>query len=185
MNETTDATTQTTVDTPITTLAALIDAQRGAALPTDDVLVLVLPLFEQVAQLHAQGRVAALAPTAVVLGADGGLHLRQAEGQPQRLNIDAVHRVQPLPASTLNIVGELRRSHDTQGWEELSNLEVQENAEATIERPVYLPGYASWELALGHHDEIADIFRLGLLLAALACCWRRWPAAWTSMTWTT
>lgn len=168
MNETTDATTQTTVDTPITTLAALIDAQRGAALPTDDVLVLVLPLFEQVAQLHAQGRVAALAPTAVVLGADGGLHLRQAEGQPQRLNIDAVHRVQPLPASTLNIVGELRRSHDTQGWEELSNLEVQENAEATIERPVYMPGYASWELALGHHDEIADIFRLGLLLAALA-----------------
>jgi len=151
------------------TLAALIDAQSGAALPTDDVLVLVLPLFEQVSALHLQGSVASLDPGAIVLDGTGALRLRQPSGQAPALDIDAVHRVQPHPASTLNIVGELRRSHDPAGRESLSDLEVQVDADAPIERPVYLPGYGSWEIQLGHHDEITDIFRLGLILAALAC----------------
>ena len=160
-----DTTTQTT-----TTLPALIDAQAGAALATDDVLVLVLPLFEQVAALHAAGRVATLDPPTLVLDQAGNaLRLMHAEGRAPMVELAAIHRVQPHPASTLSIVGELRRSHTADGWEELHTLEVQADPEAAIERPVFLPGFASWELRLGHHDEITDVFRLGLVLAALAC----------------
>ena len=154
---------------PAGTLAALVDAQAGAELATDDVLVLVLPLFEQVAALHAEDRVAALDPGAIVLGESGALGLRNPKGQAPTMDIAAVHRVQPHPASALNIVGELRRSHATDGIERLNDLDVQLDIAAPIERPVYLPGFRSWEIQLGHHDEITDIFRLGLVLAALAC----------------
>ena len=38
-----------------------------------------------------------------------------------------------------------------------------------ITRPVYLPGYVAWEHVVGHHDELTDIFSLGLLLSSFAC----------------
>ncbi|MEA5666245.1 hypothetical protein VA603_01660, partial [Stenotrophomonas sp. MH1] len=154
---------------PAGNFAALVDAQAGAALSTDDVLVLVLPLFAQVASLHAGGRVAALSPEAIVLDAAGGLALRNPSGQAPAMALAAISRVQPGSASTLNIVGTLRVAHDAQGYERLDDLAVQADLEAAIEHPVYLPGYRSWELALGHHDELTDIFQLGMVLAALAC----------------
>ena len=159
----------TSASTAPGTLATLVAAQAGAALSTDDVLVLVLPLFEQVAALHAHGRVAALEPGAIVLDPSGALRLRQPDGQAPTMDLAAVHRVQPHPASALNIVGELRRAHEVEGREHLADLAVQTDLGAAIARPVYLPGFRSWEIELGHHDEITDIFRLGLVLAALAC----------------
>jgi len=38
-----------------------------------------------------------------------------------------------------------------------------------IIKPVYLPDYRSWEHAVGHHDELTDVFSLGMLLASVAC----------------
>ncbi|HZF96886.1 MAG TPA: hypothetical protein VEY92_01360, partial [Pseudoxanthomonas sp.] len=131
--------------------------------------MLVLPLFEEVASLHAQGRVAALDAGQIMLGESGGLRLRHPEGRAASMDITAVHRVQPHPASAMNIVGELRRSHEADGLERLDDLDVQPDPAAPIERPVYLPGFRSWEIRLGHHDEITDVFCLGLVLAALAC----------------
>lgn len=154
---------------PMGTLAAVIDAQSGAAFSTDDVILMVLPLFQQVAALHAQGRVAALDLHSIVLAPGGGLQLSQPEGQAPSLETGAVEQVQPLATSALNIVGELRRSHDAAGREETALLEVQDDLTAPIHRPVYLPAFASWERQLGHHDEITDVFGLGLVLAALAC----------------
>lgn len=151
------------------TLKSLIDAQAGAALATDDVLTLVLPLFAQVAELHARGRVALLNPDVIVLDEGGALRLGVPEGQSPTDALAAIHRVQPHPASTLNIIGELRRSHDASGAEQLSDLAVQTDSVAPIERPVYVPGFGSWELQLGHHDEITDVASLGLVLATLAC----------------
>ena len=43
------------------------------------------------------------------------------------------------------------------------------DAESSITRPVYLSGYQTWEHRLEHHDELTDIFSLGMLLASLAC----------------
>ncbi|KJK24749.1 DNA helicase [Burkholderiaceae bacterium 16] len=151
------------------TLRALIEAQAGAALPTDDVLVLMLPLFQQVAALHAQGRVASLDADSILVGEDGALGLRRPDGELPVMDIGAVHRVQPHPASGLNIVGTLQRGHADDGRREETDLTLQLDPAAPIERPVYLPGPASWELLVGHHDEIGDIFLLGMALASLAC----------------
>ncbi|KWB32957.1 DNA helicase [Burkholderia cepacia] len=151
------------------TLRTLIAAQAGAALPTDDVLVLVLPLFGQVAALHARGKVARLDADSIVIGEEGGLALRHAEGETPQMDLGAVHRVQPHPASGLNIVGALRLDHTPDGRHVQTDLALQTDAAAPIERPVYLPGYASWERSLGHHDEITDVFLLGMVLASLAC----------------
>ncbi|NIF52787.1 AAA domain-containing protein [Burkholderia sp. Ax-1724] len=151
------------------TLRSLIAAQGSAALSTDDVLVLIVPLFHQVAALHAQGKVAALDADSILVGEDGVLRLRRAEGKSPAIDIGAVHRVQPHPASGLNIVGALQRTHSEDGRREETDLALQLDVAAPIERPVYLLGPASWELQIGHHDEISDIFLLGLMLASLAC----------------
>src|SRR5262249_1519184 len=49
----------------------------------------------------------------------------------------------------------------------ISDLRVGTAEEIT--RPVFLPGYRSWEKAVGHHDALTDIFSLGMLLASVAC----------------
>ncbi|MBT0963447.1 AAA domain-containing protein [Denitromonas iodatirespirans] len=150
-------------------LDTLIAAQAGNGLPTDDILVLVLPLFEQVASLHAHGRVASLDWRDVLIGEDGGLTLRRLAGKAPVMNISAVHRVQPHASSGLNIVGALQIDPTEDGLRDVSDRAVQLDASAPVERPVYLPGPSSWEIALGHHDEITDVFLLGMVLAALAC----------------
>ncbi|WP_081930651.1 AAA domain-containing protein [Lysobacter antibioticus] len=155
--------------TQASSLRAVVEAQRGAGLATDDVLFLALPLFRTVAQLHAHGRVAALGADDIVQVAGQGLSLRAADGRLPRLELDAIRRLQPPPGSTLNIVGELRVTQDAAHGARVENLQTQRDAAQPIEHPVYLPGYTSWELALGHHDEIGDIFQLGQVLASLAC----------------
>lgn len=155
--------------TEASSLRAVVEAQRGAGLATDDVLFLALPLFRAVAQLHAHGRVAALGSDDIVQAAGQGLSLRAPDGRLPRLQLDAIRRLQPPPGSTLNIVGELRVTQDAEHGARVENLQTQHDAAQPIEHPVYLPGYTSWELALGHHDEIGDIFQLGQVLASLAC----------------
>jgi len=43
------------------------------------------------------------------------------------------------------------------------------DAGAEITRPVYLPGYVAWEHRVGHHDQLTDVFSLGLILASCTC----------------
>jgi predicted DNA-binding WGR domain protein len=154
---------------PERTLRTLIAAQAGMPLSTDDVLLLVLPLFEQVAALHATGKVAALGPNSIVLDGAGVLGLRRPEGQQPDHDFAAIDRVQPLPASNLNILGTLQRERDADGAETESDDAVQLNPQAPVTHPVFLPGPASWEQKLGHHDDITDVYVLGMALAALSC----------------
>ncbi|MBV8656583.1 MAG: DUF4011 domain-containing protein [Burkholderiales bacterium] len=151
------------------TLASLIAAQAGTAFPSDDVIMLVVPLFEQVAWLHARGKVATINPNSIVVKENGTLGLGNVDGLEPCMDIGAVHRVQPHPASALNVIGTLRRTHLESGRIQETDLSVQADPAAPIERPVYLTGPASWEQALGHHDEITDVFMLGMVLASLAC----------------
>ncbi|MGN6480765.1 DUF4011 domain-containing protein, partial [Luteibacter sp.] len=154
---------------PRQALAALLEAQGGAALGTDDIVELVLPLFEEVAALHAQDKVALLTTDTILVDEQGILRLAHPGGQEPAMDIEAVHRVQPQQSSGLNIIGHLQQSHEEDGRREVSDLAVQRDAAAPIGRPVYLPGPASWEIVIGHHDEITDVFMLGMMLASLAC----------------
>ncbi|MGA0599560.1 AAA domain-containing protein [Caulobacter sp. KR2-114] len=149
-------------------LAQVLDALGGAALPIDDVLFAVLPLMRQVAALHQAGRVAALGAGDVLQDAQGRLGLRRAEGTEPSYDLAAVRKVQPQPGSALNVIDELRVTHDADTGVEVESLQAQSGAEA-ISKPAYLVGFDAWELRLGHHDEITDIFLVGQILACLAC----------------
>src|SRR5947208_2774682 len=106
--------------TETSSLRTLITAQAGQALSTDDVILLVQPLFEQVAALHAHGKVAILEPDATCIGEAGGLCLTKPEGEPPRMEIDTVRRVQPHAGSGLNIVGALQSQHHEDGRQQVT-----------------------------------------------------------------
>ncbi|UUZ55353.1 hypothetical protein LP419_06310 [Massilia sp. H-1] len=74
-----------------------------------------------------------------------------------------------MPASGLNILSTLQRERDAHGRESVTDDALQTDADAPIARPVYLPGPASWEQRIGHHDDRTDVFSLGMILAALSC----------------
>jgi predicted DNA-binding WGR domain protein len=156
-------------ESSLTDLRALINLQSGVPLATDDVVFLVLPLMQAVALLHSHGRVALLGADDVLLGEDRRLGLRITEGRLPQLNLDAVKAVQPQPGSALNIIGEHRLTVDSESGAAFENLQASLDEQQKILRPVFLPEYTAWELKLGHHDEITDIFCLGQILASLSC----------------
>lgn len=153
-------------------LLKILDAGLAhGGLQTEDVLTLVLPLFREVAALHERERVAVLdGPGAVVQAESGGLALARAEGMPPRANRNAVERLQAPVSSVLHVVGETRVTQDDATGLEVEDLAVATAADAaSIQRPVYLPGYIAWEQVLDHHDAVTDILCLGQVLASLAC----------------
>jgi predicted DNA-binding WGR domain protein len=139
----------------------------GLALPMDDVLFSILPLLQSVSALHQHGRVADLGP-GDILETGGVLRLRRPDGALPRYRLDAIKAVQPPPTSALNIIDEMRVTRDSEAGFQVETLRAERDLEKPITKPVYLVGFESWEERLGHHDEITDIFRLGLVLAALA-----------------
>ena len=160
----------------IAPLTALVDAGvAGGGLQTDDVLAIALPLLREAAALHERERVADLSDVRayrIVESDDGAqvLALARPEGVAAKSEAGAIARVQAPAASVLRVVGESRITQEEGLGLQVDDLSVVESADAgSLSRPVYLPGYASWERALGHHDPVADILSLGQVLAALAC----------------
>ena len=136
---------------------------------TEDALTSLLPLIRQTVAAHVAGLVAPLQ----------GLDSLQVEGV--RIFFDATLRVAPILQSktiaalervenrALDVVGEARFTIQVAAAQEsLENLQIGERGQP-VNRPVYLPGYVSWEHEIGHHDPLTDIFSLGLLLASLTC----------------
>lgn len=144
-------------------------AQKGG-FETDDVLAAILPLFKQVLKAHSSGLVAPLDGLQHLAVSDqSGLSFDAAQAVPPAKNVAKVDSIQRPQSHAVEVVGELRRTADLDS----STLAVSDlrigSAESAITMPVYLPGYRAWEHAIGHHDELTDIFSLGLLLASLAC----------------
>jgi predicted DNA-binding WGR domain protein len=137
---------------------------------TDDALAALLPLMTQVHATHQAGQVAPL---------DGIKHLTLAEGGfltfaadqaiPPNKNTSKVEALQSPVSSAVEVVAESRRMSDIdESSLTISDLKVGAS-DAEVTKPIYLPGYRSWEHAVGHHDELTDIFSLGMLLASVAC----------------
>jgi len=157
-----------TVDAVELGLNEALAKSQGMALTVDDVLFSVLPLLRAVSALHQHGRVADLAP-GDIMETNGVLRLRRPDGLLPRYQLDAIKAVQPPPTSALNIIDELRVTRDSDAGLAVESLLAERDADKPITKPVYLVGFDAWELRLGHHDEITDIFRLGQILACLAC----------------
>lgn len=145
-------------------------AQAKGGFETDDVLSALLPLMKQVLAAHAAGLVAPLDGIQDLVPAEQG-HLMfapAAVSSPEK-NTAKIEALQSPVSQAVEVVAESRRTADIDaGSLSVSDLGVGSSASG-ITRPVYLPGYRCWEHALGHHDELTDIFSLGLLLASVAC----------------
>jgi predicted DNA-binding WGR domain protein len=136
---------------------------------TDDVLAAVLPLFEQISDLHENGRVAPLDGVQGILVDETQLRVDAAQNTSPKKNFSRIESLQKPAASALEIIGEKRRTSELDdGHLQETNLNLGVPG-AEIARPVYLTGYVSWEHQCGHHDQLTDIFSAGLILVSLAC----------------
>ncbi|SFS11825.1 AAA domain-containing protein [Sphingomonas jatrophae] len=143
-------------------------AGLGRGLPTDDLVHAMLPLMRQVAALHEQGRVARLGLADVIEDAEGRFRLTDPAGIVPTANMAAIHQVQPQASSALKVVGEYRVTHGGDAGARVDDLRARADGE-TLVKPIYLTDLRSWEIELGHHDEITDVFQIGMLLACAAC----------------
>ncbi len=137
---------------------------------TDDVLSAVVPLMKQVLALHETGLVAPLDGVQdLVVTEEGQLSLLPAKVNSPEKNSSTVETIQSRVSSAVEVVAEVRRTADiAEGSLTVSDLGVAA-AGSHVTKPVFLPNYRSWEHLVGHHDELTDIFSLGLLLASVAC----------------
>jgi hypothetical protein len=149
-------------------LGSILANQQGA-LPTEDVLHVMLPLMKVVAALHENGQVALLGPQDVVETEGGEFALAAGRNVPPQSNQAALRAIQPQASSGLKIVGEYRVTNDDGVGTKVEDLRAESDESAQITKPVYLPDLRSWEREVGHHDEITDVFQIGIILACVAC----------------
>src|SRR6266481_3605437 len=137
---------------------------------TDDVLAALLPLMKQVLAAHEAGLVVPLNGIQdLIIAEQGQLIFVPAKVSSPEKNAAKVEALQSPVSSAVEVVAESRRMTDIdESSLTISDLKVGAS-DADVTKPVYLPGYRSWEHAIGHQDELSDIFSLGMLLASVAC----------------
>lgn len=144
-------------------------AQLDYRLSPEDVIHSMASLMRQVAVLHDQGRVGDLTLSSVHESDDGRFLLSKPDGLATRRNLAAIDKVQPKSSSALKIIGEYRLTSDEESGSLFEDLSAAGEETVAITKPVYLPGLGSWEIELGHHDEITDVFVIGMIMASIAC----------------
>ncbi|WP_247711539.1 AAA domain-containing protein [Qipengyuania aurantiaca] len=142
---------------------------QTSQLPPDDLVHAMLGLMVEVAEIHEQGRVARIGFDHVVETTDGSLSLVDRQGEAPRSNLRAIHAVQPQVSSALKLVGNYRVTQDEGRGTKVDDLSVLDGDEFEVTEPVYITRLRNWETELGHHDEITDVFQLGMVMACLAC----------------
>ncbi len=136
----------------------------------DDALAALLPLMKQVIAVHEAGLVAPLDGLQdLILTEAGQLMFAPARVNPPEKNTGRLESLQSPVSSAMEVVAESRRVADVdQSTLTVSDLSVNAG-DGAITKPVFLPDYRCWEHVIGHHDELTDVFSLGLLLASVAC----------------
>lgn len=137
---------------------------------TEDVLAAVLPLMRQTISTHAIGKVAPLQGIQDLTVSEGRhMGFDPAKALPPKSNRSKLEVIQSPISHAVEVVSQSTRTLDLDtSILTTSSLDLNVS-EGNITRPVYLPGYRSWEDAVGHHDELTDIFSLGMLLGSVAC----------------
>src|SRR5262249_2538813 len=126
-------------------------------------------LMHDVAALHHQGRVARLGLHDVAETANGSFALVDKQGVAPASNLAAIQRAVPQVSSALKVVGEYRVTSDESLGTKVEDLRAEGNEGGAITKPIYLTDLRSWEIELGHHDEITDVFLVGMIMACSAC----------------
>ena len=147
----------------------LLHRLEAGGFTTEDALAAFLPLVRQVEAAHQAGRVAPLEGVGD-LQVDGvAIRFDEARRRPPSLQVARLRELEKDSARAVEVVRESRVAFDVaDGGGKSQNLDIGERGQA-VTRPVYLPGYVSWETEIGHHDPLTDTFVLGLILASLTC----------------
>ena len=137
---------------------------------TEDILAAVLPLMREVLAFHETGRVAPLRGVTSIEVREGRiLGLASSSGVETERNDSRLREILTPPSLGLEVFGEAKRETDIDTFSQhITNLDVG-SADVEITRPVYLPGYSTWEHVIGHHDQLTDVLSLGLILSSVAC----------------
>jgi superfamily I DNA and/or RNA helicase/predicted DNA-binding WGR domain protein/very-short-patch-repair endonuclease len=138
-------------------------------LSTDEVIEFVLPLFEEVAGFHDNRLVGPFENQAAITVINGRLDIEERFAHAPKTNLKAVQQLlQHEQIHGYSITERLTVDLDvSQSNIVASNQQIETDPNATLTRPVYLPGYHCYELKLGHHDTQTDIFCLGLFLGSM------------------
>ena len=137
-------------------------------LEDEGILAAMRPLLQQVIDAHEAGRVAPLDGVTQLLLDGVHLFFHEKDARTPRANERILRRLSRPASEALDVLGQARRTYEVgPGTEATRNLDVGRPGEL-VERPVYLPGYRSWEHEVGHHDALTDIYVLGLILGSLA-----------------
>ncbi|MBN1346705.1 MAG: WGR domain-containing protein [Phycisphaerae bacterium] len=147
----------------------LSERLESGGFSTEDALAAVLPLTRQVIDAHSAHLVAPLEGLNALRVEGTVIWFEEATRKPLEINSRAISRLDAPPRGGIEVVSELKVTMDV-GGDGLQHIDLHVGQPGEeITRPVYLPGYVSWEHAVGHHDPIVDVFSLGLILASLAC----------------
>lgn len=141
----------------------------GECLKTDDILSIIIPLFRQVQKTHENGYVAPLDNINEVKFSLGQLWYEEGKASEPKKQFSEINKIDKKESKTFEVVGGSCMTSDEGNDSfkvEHSNLLIKDEA---INKPVYLPNYLCWEHKIDHHDELTDIFSLGLILASLSC----------------
>ena len=153
-----------------TFLEVLAEGIAKGGFETDDVLAGLLPLMKQTLRAHEQGSVAPLDGVREVWANDNvELRFPDDKVKPPLSNVAQVEKIQLPFSDAVEVIERSRHTSDIdQGSFDIADLNIAA-PEDRISRPVYLPNYTSWEHAIAHHDQLTDVFSLGMLLASVAC----------------
>jgi hypothetical protein len=149
------------------TFADLLGDWRAAAsVGTDDVLGAALPLIEQVAALHQEGRIAPLNGIDALRVSMGHLWFQNNLAMSPQSNASTLREIERHEVSRLHVTGRYRERSEAGGVSVVDVAIAQRGEEKP--RRAYYPGYIAWEQQAGQHDQLSDVFVLGLILGSLA-----------------
>lgn len=130
--------------------------QKQDGVGNDELVQILLPLLEEIAGFHDAGQVAPLDDLNTLLVTESCLDIDEAFVRQPAYNRPALDALEEKISKAVVDVTD----------EEIYVAEADGSQEIT--KPVYLPGYGSYELELGHHDALTDIYLLGLIIASVA-----------------
>lgn len=157
------------METSQTFIAFLQHGIARGGFATDDALAAILPLMEQVRAAHDTGLVAPLDGVDRLLARDTHLYFEENFlASPSRHPLRLIPFEKPQ-SQAIEVVGALRQTADVNDSSlRVDNLLLEQPGQP-ITQPVYRLHYRSWESSLDHHDELTDIFGLGLIFASVSC----------------
>ncbi len=136
---------------------------------TDDILAALLPLFDQVLLSHDEDLVAPLDGLSQLNVSHNSVWYSQSDSLQPRLKAREIDQLESVDKRrAMQVIDREDQTIDVDEADISSqNLRVWDQ-EGIPQYPVYVTHYRSWEHSQDHHDQLTDIFSLGMLLASLA-----------------